>query len=117
RAALGDLARDLAEDQRVDDRVEIAAAIGVGEDDRAEPLAVDRAVGREHVAPEGLDDALPALAPGRVDAVADLVGIDHVRAELGEHRADHALSGADAAGQADDHRLSLPPAERSNKLT
>ena len=52
---------------------------------------------------ERVDDLPASLAAGLVDAMADLVGVDDVRAELGEHRADDALARADAAREPDDH--------------
>ncbi len=108
--AVGDLAHDLAEDERVYDGVQCRAALGVPEDDGAELLAVDRAVGGDDRAAEGLDDAREPFAPGRVDPMADLVGVDDVGAELGEHAADDALPRADTAREPDDHgRLVAQP--------
>jgi hypothetical protein len=53
-----------------------------------------------------LDHGPEALRPRTVDLVADLVGVDDVRAELGEDRRHGALARADAAGQPDDGKRS-----------
>src|SRR6185295_8421305 len=103
RPPLGDLAEHLLEDQRMNDRVQLSAALGIAEDDRAEPLPVDRPVGRDDAVAERLDQPSPSLAAVLVHAMADLVGVDDVRAELLEHAADEALPRSDAAGEADDH--------------
>ena len=83
-------------------RFERAARAGVGEDDRAERRAVERAVGVERSpAPKR---ATTASKPGgaRRDGLArQRVGVDRRRAERGERAQAVRLAGRDAAGQRD----------------
>jgi hypothetical protein len=73
----------------------------IAEDDGAQALAVDRAVGADDVRSERGHHLVEPDRPRRVDIVADAVGVDHRRPELGEHPNGAALAGADAAGHAD----------------
>ena len=69
---------------------------------------------------ERLNDSTPALAIGPIGVVTDLVGVDHVRAELTQDARGGALPRADPAGQTDYFERSVPhcaadarPAERT----
>ena len=88
-------------DQRVDDRLEPPAGVGVGEDERAHGGPVEVAVGREQVGPELLDDRRQPGRTPRHDLARDEVGVDDDGPELGEDRRHGALAGCDAPGQAD----------------
>src|SRR5262249_41478267 len=97
----GDAAAYLLADQWMDEGVETCERRGVGEDDFAQRRAIDRAVGPDDLGAEGLDDTSESLRPGKIDLVADPVGVDHTRAELAEDRGHGALPRPDAAGQPD----------------
>ena len=77
------LGRDRIANQRMHDGVQARQLAGIGEDDGAEALAVDRAVGADDVGSELGDDLVPTRRTRRVGLVADAVGVDHQRAELG----------------------------------
>ena len=77
------------------------ARVFVGERDRAEPLAIELAVGGQDRGAEPRDE-LGERRLARLDDLArELVGIDHRRAALREHARDGALARRDAAGQPD----------------
>ena len=74
-AQLGEPRLGLGGDARMGDGVERAPLVGVGEDDGAEPLAVERAVRPQHLRAEGARDARrapagPAPRPSRATSSA-----------------------------------------------
>ncbi|MEY4703829.1 MAG: hypothetical protein RL042_12 [Nitrospirota bacterium] len=91
----------LARNTGVNDPFQCTAFRWMVKDDRAEGVAVNGAVRIE----DGLAECSDDLAPGRFarfdDLPRQLVGIDHNRAALLEHRGDGALAGGDAACEAD----------------
>ena len=90
-------------DQRVDDRLQGAAPVGVGEHDRSEPGAVERAVRRQHLGPELGDDGVETRRTGLDDLAGQHVGVDDDRAELAQDRGHRALPGRDPTGQTHVH--------------
>ena len=83
------------------DRFEIASRRGVGEDDRAELLPIDGAVGVEHVAPKRSAMAAVASVPGAVTPCASSSASRHGTPRRAKLLEDVALAGRDAAGQCD----------------
>ena len=75
---------------------------GIREDDRAQGLAIQRAVLLDDLATELLDDPGIGGLPGHHDLSREEIGIDDARTQMGEHPADRALPGGDAAGEADE---------------
>ena len=91
-------------DARMGDALEIGARAGVREDDRAEPLAVERPVGRQDGHPEARDQ-LGERGLSRLDDLArDQVGIDDRGAACGELLRNRALARRDTTREPDDVR-------------
>ena len=64
------------------DLLQVAQRVRVGENDRAQLSAVDRAVGQQDIASESLDDA-PVFRRTRLEQlVGDAVGVDHLGTQL-----------------------------------
>ena len=91
----------LAGDAGVDDAFELPAFYWIAEDDTSKGLPVKRAVLVEDCLSEEFDN----LPPGRLawlhGIAGQFVGIDDDRAALLEHLGDGALTGSDAACEAD----------------
>ena len=100
-------------DGRMRDLLEALSALGVAEDDGAEALSIQVAVGLQHIRPELGGDLGERGLAGHHHLAGEEVRVDHLRAEVGEHLAHRALAGGDAAGQADEeeapHRALAPP--------
>ena len=92
---------DHAPDLRVDDRLEIAQRLAVGEDDRGEPCAVELAVGSHDLIAEPLDHGGQRPVPGADGIARERVGVQIDGAVRGEQAGDGRLAGADPAGQTD----------------
>src|SRR5207249_4420508 len=87
---------------RMRDLLEPLALGGVGEDDRAEGLAVQAPVLLEDGRAELLDDLRVGGLAGHDDLPRQQIGVDHARAQVREHLADRALARGDAAREADE---------------
>ena len=83
------------------DPLEVAACIGIGEDDRAEAGAVEAAVGPDHVPSEACRHLVESRLAGTHHLAGKLVGVDDDRAMRREHPVDRALAGCDTPGHAD----------------
>src|SRR5262249_60182049 len=104
RGAL-DLALALGAYQRVENRLEPFSLAAVAEGEGAHRGAVERSVGGDRPLSEGGADWRNRLAPGPRQLVSDLVGVDHVHAELREQARNCALAAADAARESDGEGL------------
>ena len=82
--------------------LEPAPAIGAGEDDGAERLAVEAAVGLQHRGAELLHDLGERRLARLHDFTGQHVGVDDDRPQAAEHRRDRALAGGDPTGQPDE---------------
>jgi hypothetical protein len=100
-----DAAIDLGDDGRMDDGFETLELGWVGEDDCAEPGAVDPTIARQYADSERGHDRAVDVLPGRLQLVHDLIGVDEDGAELREKGGDGALPAGDPAGQTDDAHL------------
>ena len=106
-------------DGRMRDLLEALSALGVAEDDGAEALSIQVAVGLQHICAELGGDLGERRLAGITTSRARRSASTTLRAEVGEHLAHRALAGGDAAGQADEeeapHRpaLAASPAPRS----
>ncbi len=87
-------------DARVGDGVEARAARGVGEHERAEGAAVDRARGVEHAVAEGGDDVAQALGARGDHVAGEAVSVEHGQAPGGEAARDRALAAGDISREA-----------------
>src|SRR5690606_39582153 len=72
----------------------------VGEDDTAQYLAVERAIGTQDDAAEVLHYGVEGLGTRLQQGATDDIGINHFSAECGEEVADSCLAAADAAREA-----------------
>ena len=86
---------------RMDDGLEVAAGGGVGEDEPAERLAIERAVRRLHRAPKRATTAASPACPGSTTCASQHVGVDRRRAERRESGEAIRLAGRNAAGERD----------------
>ena len=91
---------------RVDDRLQPAQRVAVGEDALAQDRAVDRAV-PDRAGKRGLHRRDRAAAP-RQQPVHGHVRIVDRHAEVAEHRGRRRLTHADRSGQPDDHHAGQP---------
>src|SRR5262249_36571437 len=90
-------------DGRMQDRLEPTAPRRIDEDDGRQLLAIQRAIGREHVT-EFPDDRGQGRLTRRDNVARELVGVDHDAAEAAQHLRDRALAGGDAAGEAGEEK-------------
>ena len=86
--------------RRVDDGFELSPGGGVGEDDRPELLAIDGAVGGQHVAETGAD-LLRRLRPGRHHTVRKRIGVETRNPAPLQRRQHVALPRRDTTSQPD----------------
>ena len=80
-------AHHLADHGCVDDLPEPRTGLLVPEDDRAERLAIEGAVGRQDRSTEGVGEGGEHRLTRRLQLVHDRVGVDRRRTELRQHRA------------------------------
>src|SRR5262249_51727979 len=92
-------------DRRMRDRLEPPAALGIGEDDRAEALAVEHAVGGDDVGPELRGDRRPRRPTRPHHLARQDIGVDDLATELTQECRDRALPRPDAAGEPDQQEL------------
>ena len=90
---------DRAIDGRMQNRFEIVTRVGIGEDDRGERAAIERAVAIENRGPEPAHDRFERLGMTARQLARDLVGVHGRNAELLEALARVALARGDAPGQ------------------
>ena len=104
-----DRARAGRRDPRVGDPVEVGARCRVAERDRAQPLAVEPALGRQDRRAEPRDQLGQRRLARLDDRARELVGVDHRRAAVGQQLGDRALARRDPAGQPDARTPSRRP--------
>ena len=98
-------------DPRMRDATEVRARGRIGERDRAQPLAIELAVGREDRGAEPRDQLGERRLPGLDDLPREQVRIDDGRTALRQHARHRALARRDPAGQPDHvhrHERCLP---------
>ena len=88
-------------DGGVRDGVERRAGLVVGERDRRQRRAVDRAVGRHDPRAEAVDQRLVGGSTGCDHLAGDLIGVDQHRSPFDQQVGHRRLARADAARQAD----------------
>ena len=86
---------------RMHDRVEPFQRRGIGKYDRPELAAVNRAVGSEDALTESVDQFPVGGSARLIDLVADFIGVDCGRAELGQNFRRCALARSDSARESD----------------
>lgn len=98
----------LRANRRVHDAIEVLQGLRVGEDDRGDHGAVQRAVGCDDLRAEALGHPRQHRRAGLLQVADDGVRVHDHRAPLGEQRADGGLAGTDTTGEADeDHRATV----------
>src|SRR6266542_2055379 len=80
------------------------ARIGIGEDDRAELLPIQRALGGHDAAAELRHDLLPGRLLRLDHVTGESIGVDDLAAELPEDLRDRALPRRDAAGESNEQK-------------
>src|SRR5204863_9909333 len=84
------------------DALESIELRGIAEDLLRELAPVDLLVLAEDLRAEGLHDRAVADGPARLLVVNDGVGVEHLRAQLAQHRRDGRLPRPDRPGETDD---------------
>ena len=74
----------------------------ISEDDSGELAAIEAPIRHQDVPAEGGRDLLERRLPWLDDLAGQLIGIDDVSPQLGEHRCHHRLAGTDPPGKAQD---------------
>ncbi|MNG16985.1 hypothetical protein D3C84_1009410 [compost metagenome] len=92
---------DFLGDQRMQQRLEPAAFIGILEDQLAQRRPVQGAVGLQYAGAEMLGDFRQRRAPGFDHPARRMIGVDGVHAQVDEMLGRCALAAADATGQAE----------------
>jgi len=95
---------DLGAHDGVDDGFELLFGLGVGEDQLAHGIAVERAFGGDEAGAKGLCDGCNGGATRGGAGAGDGVGIDQLAAQLLQHVGHRAFAAANAAGEANAHR-------------
>ena len=105
-----DQVRLILADERVQDRFEDGALLGVREDDAAKTGAVDGALRGQDLLAERLGHGLVRRRAYFDETVSDLVGVEDGGAQGGEDARDGRLARGDSTGQTDpqDERLAAP---------